>query len=201
MTGTVKTNRTIKTPAEIQNCLVLREAGYSLAAISTKTGISPATLTRHFKKHGAVKGTLSLSAVDEARQQLLSDSGFIGELKAAIASSIVDDLSHVAQLRESMAVTLEQVMTDAALPAHCKCRAIAALATSLTLTQKAARVALQADNQLIEQDTIPELFISELTAEDIERMRIEQRLLSGEVIDDAPTDDIDYDDNIIEEME
>jgi AcrR family transcriptional regulator len=197
-----KPTRTIKTPAEIQNCLVLREAGYSLAAIATKTGISPATLTRHFSKHGAVKGTLSLSAVNKARQQLLSDTGFVGELKQAIASSILDDLSHVAQLRQSMCLILEDVMTDTSLPAHYKSRAIAALATSLTMTQKAARVALQADNQPIEQDSIPELFISELTAEDIEQMRIEQRQLSGEVIDDAPTDDIDYDDNdIIEEME
>ena len=88
---------TIKTPAEILNCLVLREAGYSLAAIASKTGISPATLTRHFKKHGAIKGTLSLSAVDEARQQLLSDSGFIEGLKTAIASSICDDIAHVAR--------------------------------------------------------------------------------------------------------
>lgn len=190
--------RTIKTPAEIQNCLVLREAGYSLAAISIKTGISPATLTRHFKKHGAIKGTLSLSAVDEARQQLLTDSGFIGELKAAIASSIVDDLSHVAQLRESMTLILEDVMKDTALPAHYKSRAVAALATSLTLTQKAARVALRADDQPIEQDSIPQLFISELTAEDIEKMRIEQQILLGEIIDDAPTHTID--DDVIEEI-
>jgi AcrR family transcriptional regulator len=187
---------TIKTPVEIQNCLVLREAGYSLAAIATKTGISPATLTRHFKKHGAIKGTLSLSAVDEARQQLLSDSGFIGELKTAIASSICDDLAQVAQVREAMSLILEDVMNDTSLPAHYKSRAVAALATSLTLTQKAARVALQADNQPIEQDSLPELFISELTAEDIERMRIEQRILSGEVTDDV-TDPAPHGDNDI----
>lgn len=197
MTSTAKTTRTIKTPAEIQNCLVLREAGYSLAAIASKTGISPATLTRHFKKHGASKGTLSLSAVEEARQQLLADSGFIGELKAAIASSVCDDLAQVKALRESMTMILEQVMTDASLPGHYKSRAVAALATSLTLTQKAARVALQADNQPIEPDDLPELFITELTSEDIERMRTEQRLLSGEVIDDPQP----YDDDIIETLD
>jgi AcrR family transcriptional regulator len=193
---------TVKTPTEIKQALVLREAGYSLAAIATKTGISPATLTRHFKKHGAPKGTLSVSAVDEARQQLLSDSGFIGELKTAIASSICDDVAHVARLRESMALILEDVMNDTALPAHYKSRAIAALATSLTLTQKAARIALQTDNQPIEQESLPELYITELTSEDIERMRTEQRILAGELIDDTPTDEISNDDNdVIEELE
>jgi AcrR family transcriptional regulator len=191
-----KTSRTIKTPAEIQNCLVLREAGYSLSAIATKTGISPATLTRHFSKHGALKGTLSLSAVEEARQQLLNDSGFIDGLKTAIASSIVDDLSQVAALRESMALILEAVMTDTTLPAHYKSRAVAALATSLTLTQKAARVALQADSQPIEQESLPDLFISELTAEDIDKMRVEQLIASGACIDELP----DYDNDVVDEV-
>jgi len=73
-----------------------------------------------------------------------------------------------------MALILEEVMIDKSLPAHYKSRAVAALATSLTLTQKAARIALQADSQPIEQDSLPELFITELSQDDIVEMRRSQ---------------------------
>ncbi|PPD44898.1 MAG: hypothetical protein CTY16_11080 [Methylobacter sp.] len=181
MTTKKPAKRIIKTPKQIQRALVLREAGYSIAAISVKTAISPATLTRHFKKHGAVRGSLSLTAVEDARQELLSDSGFIGELRHQIAASITDDMAHVVALRESMALILEEIMKDAALPSHYKSRAIAALATSLTLTQKAARIALSVDDQPVEQDQLPTLHITELTADDIFQMRNEQIRLNEEM--------------------
>lgn len=175
---------TVKTPGQIKEALVLREAGYSLAAISVKTNISPSTLARHFAKHGAAKGALSSEAVEEARQQLITDSGFINGLKQQIAASISDDLSHVQQLREAATLILEQLMADKSLPAHYKSRGVAALATSLSMTQKAARTALKADDQPIEQGSLPELFIYELTPEEVELMRSEQQ--QKDVIYDEP---------------
>lgn len=152
----------------------MREAGYSLAAISQRTGISSATLARHFKKYGASKGGLSDSAVDEARQQLMNDAGFINDLKNQIAAAIVDDISHVQQLREASTLLLEELMADKSLPPHYKTRAIAALATSLRLTQEAWRKSLNIDSLEPEPESLPQLVVYELTAEEITQMRQEQ---------------------------
>ncbi len=169
----------VKTPGEIQQAVTLRAGGYSLAAIANKTGISPSTLQRHFAKHRAKKGAISIDAIEEAKQSLLNDAGFVDGLKHMIASSITDDLAHVAQLRGAMALTLESLMTDNTLPAHYRTRGLAALATSLRLTQETSRKALAIDAQPPEQATIPVLSITELTAEDIATIHQQQREAMG----------------------
>ena len=174
-----KNKRTVKTTEEIQLAVTLRAGGYSLQAISQKLSISPSTLTRHFSSLGVSKGLIDGDAIDLAKQQLMNDSGFINGLKDAIASSIVDDLSHCAALREAMALTLEMMMNDADTQPTYKARGIAALSTALQLTQKTSRVALQADYQPIEQESLPELYIRELTEYDIELMRQQQLELSS----------------------
>ncbi|WP_305909594.1 hypothetical protein Q9L42_004635 [Methylomarinum sp. Ch1-1] len=153
----------------------MRDAGYSLASIADKTGISIATLARHFKRHGVSKGSLTDESVELARQQLLSDAGFIDSLKAQIAASIVDDLAHVRQLRTASAILLEEMLNDKNLPPHYKTRGVAALSTSLRLTQEAARKALRVDELEPEPSELPELIVSELTAAEIEEMRKEQQ--------------------------
>jgi AraC-like DNA-binding protein len=169
-----KTKRTVKTSEEIQRALTLRAAGYSLQSISQKTSISPSTLTRHFSKLGISKGLIDVNAVDLAKQQLLNDSGFINGLKDAIASAIIDDLSHGAALREAIALTLELLMKDTDTAPTNKAKGIASLSNALALTQKTNRIALQADHQPIEQESLPELYIRELTKHDIELLRRQQ---------------------------
>lgn len=193
MTGKFKTN------AELKQALILRNGGYSVAAIATRTGISTSTLSRHFKKLGTARGSLTDDAVMEARQQLLNDAGFMSELKQQIAAVIVDDLAHVIQLREAMALTLEAMMTDASLPAHSKTRGIAALATSLRLTQEAARKALSIDDQQIEQEAMPQLLISELTTADIDELRRQQRQF--EIDTGTNNDEYACDNEVIESVD
>ncbi len=168
MTGTVKPNPVLK------QALLLRESGYSVATIAQKTGVSATTLNRLFRKVGAPKGTLTSSSVEEARAALLNDSAFISELKGRIAASLLDDLSHITAIRAAMAEVLEDTMGDIELQPHAKARSIAALSTSLSLTQKASRIALGVDNQPVEQSELPTLQISELTLDDIEDMRRQQ---------------------------
>ena len=194
MTG--KTARTVKTSDEIKSAIVLRDAGYSLASIASKTNISPSTLQRHFRKLGTSKGALSNKAVYDARQELLNDGGFISDLKRQISASLLDDLQQAQDIRASIAITLYDLMQDTSTPATYKARAIAALATGLTLTQKMMRVTLAMDDQPIEQESLPNLLISELTQADIDDMRRHQYQLSGL---DEPTN---YDDlNDVIEME
>ena len=165
----------------IEEAVILREGGYSLASISNKTGISPATLHRQFKKHGINKGSLTNTAIEVAKQQLLSDAGFVDSLKHQIAASITDDLAHVKQLREASALLLEELMNDKSLPAHYKARGVTALTTGIRLTQEVARRALQVDKLEPEAQDLPELTIRELTTNEIELMRNEQVKESIEV--------------------
>jgi len=193
MTGTVKPNPLLK------QALLLRESGYSVATIKERTGVSASTLNRLFRKVGAPKGTLTKSSVEEARAALLSDSAFISELKGRIAASLLDDLAHITAIRSAMAEALEETMGDIELPAHAKARSIAALATSLTLTQKASRIALGVDNQPVEQSELPTLEISELTLDDIEDMRRQQdelNVLTGVTV---PSVTVTEDNEIVEE--
>jgi AraC-like DNA-binding protein len=163
-----------KTADQIKQAIVLRDAGYSLASIADKTGVSVSTLARAFKRHGITKGGLNDEAITEARQQLLADGGLIDQLKHEIAAAVVDDISHVRQIREAAALLLEELMTDTSLPAHYKTRGLAALSTTLRLTQEAARRALKADEVQPEATELPSLTIIELTQDEIKQLRDEQ---------------------------
>lgn len=163
-----------KTNDELKQAIVLRQAGYSLASISERTGISVSTLVRHFSKHKIDKGSLSTEAVEQARQRLLNDAGLVDRLKHEIAAAVVDDISHVKQLRAAAALLLEELMADTSLPAHYKTRGLAALSTSLRLTQDAARKALGSDKLEPDPSELPTLTITELTAAEIESMRTEK---------------------------
>jgi AraC-like DNA-binding protein len=193
---TGKTARTVKTTDEIKSAIVLRDAGYSLASIASKTNISPSTLQRHFRKLSTSKGALSSKAVNDARQELLNDGGFISDLKLHIAAALIDDLQQAKDIRASVSVILSELMQDELTPVTYKARAVAALATTLTLSQKMMRITLAMDDQPIEQESLPNLLISELTQADIDEMRRHQLELSGL---DEPTN---YDDlNDVIEME
>ncbi|WP_031431687.1 helix-turn-helix domain-containing protein [Methylomicrobium agile] len=135
-----------KTSDELKRAITLRAAGWTLSAIVTETGISASTLQRYFRTHGIERGTISTEAVEQAKQRLLSDAGFIDDLKHQIAASIIDDLSLVRQLRETLALSLEELAADPTTPATLKARSLAALSTSLKITQDVSRRALRIDN-------------------------------------------------------
>jgi AcrR family transcriptional regulator len=118
-----------KTKEAIQHAITLREAGLTLSVIADKTGISASTLFRAFKKHGIGRGELTNELIEEARQQLLNDAGFIDQLKHTIASSIVDDLSLVRKIREMLTLALEEIGSDSSTPAILKARSLAAFST------------------------------------------------------------------------
>jgi hypothetical protein len=65
-------------------------------------------------------------------------------------------------------------MADTSLPPHYKTRGLAALSTSLRLTQEAARKALRADDLQPEATELPELVVRELSQHEIEELRHKQ---------------------------
>jgi hypothetical protein len=74
-------------------------------------------------------------------------------------------------------------MADTSFPPHYKTRGLAALSTSLRLTQEAARKALRADEMEPEASELPSLTIIELTQDEIKQLRDEQ---AKDDIFDAP---------------
>lgn len=165
-----------KTSDELKRAVTLRAAGWTLTAIVTETGISASTLQRHFKAHGIGRGTLSAEAVEEARQQLLDDAGFVDNLKHQIAAAILDDLSLARQLRESALLALEELATDTTTPLVARSRAIVALATATKITSDILRRALRLDNGALNQvEEVPVLTVLKMTDEDIEQVQRELR--------------------------
>ena len=162
MTGTVKT------PAEIKRAVTLRNAGHSLSSISLKTQISASTLVRHFDRLKITKGTITSDAVEAARQELLNDVGFIGDLKIQIASSISDDLSQAIAIRESIALSLEQLTNDDSELASVKARSLSALSTAIKITQEVQRKALNVEEytKSLDLEDLPELTIRRMSAEE-----------------------------------
>jgi len=162
MTGSVKT------PAEIKRAVTLRNAGHSLSSISLKTQISASTLVRHFDRLKITKGVITSDAVEAARQELLNDVGFIGDLKIQIASSISDDLSQAIAIRESIALSLEQLTNDDSELASVKARSLSALSTAIKITQEVQRKALNVEEytKSLDLEDLPELTIRRMSAEE-----------------------------------
>lgn len=170
-------------PKILKRALLLREAGHSLAAISDKTGLSPSTLYRHLKRLQITRGELTSESVEQAKQNLLQDAGFIDELKHTIAASIIDDLSIVRMIRESLILSLEDLTADTTTPASMKARSLAALSTSLSITQTVQRKALNIDAETQKQfEELPVLTIRKM--DDTEIAAVRNRLKDSDEGDD-----------------
>ena len=167
-------NGKVKTTDQLKLAFIQRDAGYSLSSIASNTGISPRTLSRHFKRLGTPKGELTSQVLNEAREQLLKDGSLVSDIKHQIAAAQLDSLSHIAELRSAIAITLDDLMQDKTISPMYRSRAIAALATSINLTETTIRKILQIDKQPIEESQLPTLYISKLTQGDIDKIRKDQ---------------------------
>ncbi|MDD5462594.1 MAG: hypothetical protein PHG00_13330 [Methylococcales bacterium] len=161
-------------PAALKKAITLRLAGYSLASIAFKTGLSASTLYRQFSKLKVKSGSISAAALDEARNELLNDAGFVNDLKHTIAASIVDDIMVAKRTREAIVLTLDELIDEqSAIKASLadlslRARALAALATSLSVTQVVQRKALNVDAESYQQvQELPTLTIRKMSDDDV----------------------------------
>lgn len=170
-------------PKILKRALVLREAGYSLSAISEKTGLSSSTLYRHFKKLEVSRGGLTSVTVEQARQDLLGDAGFVDQLKHAIASAVLDDIQISKVIRTAMLLSLDELITDTLTPAALKSRSLAALSVSLKTTSDVVRRALNLDQESYQQlEELPTLTIRKM--DDTEIAAVQNRLNDGDEEDE-----------------
>jgi AraC-like DNA-binding protein len=171
-----KMTRHVATPDVLGGALAMREAGYTVLAISQRLGMSTRTLQRHFAANGTRKGTVKTALYNRAVADLLSSITSETSLKEEAARQLADDLAHARHIRELMhAASL--VMTATNLPeAALVMRAAAAYSTAIKNTSDIVRQSLRLDrfrDDLGEE--MPELVVSELTQESIAELRDEHR--------------------------
>lgn len=155
-------------PDETKEALTLRQAGWTLSAISDKIGASPSTLYRLFKKSGTTRGAITAESVEAAKQQIIQDADFVESLKHQIASSIVDDLQMSKSIKEQALLTLELLETEND-SSMIKARALAALATSIKVASDVQRRCLRIDDPTLtpQSEDLPTLTITKMTDEEI----------------------------------
>jgi AcrR family transcriptional regulator len=132
-------------PNLLEHAITLRLAGHTLSSITDRTGLSASTLYRYFRQYAVKRSQVKVDCVLAAREQLINDTSLIDNLKPRIASSIDDDLALSRQIRDAIARCLEELLTESRTPTAVKCRSLAALSTSLRLTQEVQRRALNMD--------------------------------------------------------
>jgi AraC-like DNA-binding protein len=162
---------------QIKEAAVMRAAGYSLPVIAERLNVSPRTLQRHFKAHGVKAGTLKQKVIDKAREDLLALAMDSEALMLEAARVVTDDLACARMIRERAIHVVEALKLEDHQSATEAARALAAIATTLKVTQDVARRALNMDkiNAEMERETLPELVIREMTADEVEEAQRQAR--------------------------
>ncbi len=161
------------TPNQITEAVTLRAAGYTLTAISQRTGISLRTLNRHFEQHGAKKGTVKDEVIEAAKRDLIEGITSNDRVKEEAGRMVADDLAHGRLLRERMALACEHLTATNLEEAALLMRAAAAYSTAIKNTSDMMRHTLRTDRALDQADEqdLPVLVIQEISAEDALQMR------------------------------
>ncbi|GLZ88705.1 hypothetical protein Pres01_47560 [Metapseudomonas resinovorans] len=167
------------TPDQGAQAVILREAGYSLAAISERLGISLSTVQRLLKKHKAVAGATTQALIEKAREEMLASAFALDSVQRTAAALVLDDLALSQKIRQKLFSALEVLEPDSPIVF----RSLAASATALKLTQDVGRRALPLDKleqaQAVEE--LPALEIRIMSPLDVDEMRAHQRREEAEL--------------------
>lgn len=162
--------RKTTTPKEVTEILTLREAGYTVLAISQKVNISTRTIDRHLATHGTKKGSLKQEVIENARTEMFKLINSNTAIREEAAKLIADDIAHSNHIRGIM-IDASEFMKATSLPeAVLVMRGAAAYSTAFKNTSDTIRHALGVDKLIDDTDELPELVIRELTSTEIELM-------------------------------
>lgn len=162
--------RKTATPREVTAMLALREAGYTVLAISQKLNMSVRTVQRHLATHGAKKGSLKEEIIENARAELFKLVTSNPAIREEAAKLISDDIAHAAHLRTIILEASEHLTATSPQEAVLVMRAAAAYSTALKNTSDTIRHSLGVDKIVDDTDDLPELILTELTNEQVEAM-------------------------------
>lgn len=167
--------KTATTPEKVADIIALREAGYTALSIAQRLGVSIRTVQRHIAAHGAKKGALKATVIQQAREELLRAVTSNETIKEEAAKLIHDDLAHAHHLRELLIGASEHLHATSLKEAALVMRAAAAYSTAIKNTSDTIRHTLRIDQTVEDaEEEMPELLIRELTEAEIEEIRGEQ---------------------------
>jgi AraC-like DNA-binding protein len=161
-------------PDVVGEALALREAGYTVLAISQRLGISIRTLQRHFAAAGTRKGALKDEVLQRAKSELMARITSDEAIKEEAARLVADDLAHSLHLRDVILAASEQMKATTLEEAALVMRAAAAYSTAIKNTSDIIRRSLRVEQRDDTGDELPELVVRELTQAEIEDMRREE---------------------------
>lgn len=161
-------------PDVVGEALALREAGYTVLAISQRLGISIRTLQRHFAAAGTRKGALKDEVLQRAKSELMARITSDEAIKEEAARLVADDLAHSLHLRDIILAASEQMKATTLDEAALVMRAAAAYSTAIKNTSDIIRRSLRVEQRDDTGDELPELVVRELTQAEIENMRREE---------------------------
>ena len=159
------------TTKQITGMLILREAGYTVLAISQVTGFSVRTVYRHLNSHGIKKGSIKIELIDNARAEMLASVSSDSAIREQAAKLICDDLAHSNHVRNIIIEASEHLKATNVTEAALVMRAAAAYSTVIKNTSDTIRHSLGIDKIVDDNvDDLPELVVTELTNEQIREM-------------------------------
>lgn len=176
--------RKTTTPKQVTDILVLREAGYTVLAISQKVDKSQRTISRVLAKYGAKKGALKKEVVERARSEMIALVKSSSAIKEEAAKLVLDDIAHSNHLRDVLLKASEHLIATDVKEAALVMRAAAAYSTTLKNTSDTVRHSLDVGKGEDTIEDMPELVIREITGDEAMAMT-----LSSMVEDEADNED------------
>lgn len=162
------------TPEQVSQVVVLREAGYTTAMISSEVGLSPATVKRIYTAQNAKKGAVSKELVEKARNDVINSIADNDKLKAMTAKLIQDNLAINELIRDKVVESVSKLEPVDTETAALSLRGLTAASTSIKNTSDAVRSLLSFDHLNGDVEGLETLTYYDLTEEDIKEMRRQQ---------------------------
>jgi AcrR family transcriptional regulator len=184
-------------PDVLTEALALREAGFTVLAVSQRLGVSTRTLQRHFATHGAKKGAVKGELLAKARADLMNHITSNDAIRAEVAQLIADNIAHARHLRTILLEASAHMKATSLPEAVLVARAAAAYATTIKTTSDAVRSILPLDrlSDDIAED-LPELVVRVIS--DSEAVEIAKKAAAGMGNEDEASDD-HQDDEVVKE--
>lgn len=159
--------------ATVERILCWRQAGLTLASISSREGVSVSAIKQIIKRTGGVsRGGCRKAVLEKAKQIVIRDSNLAETIALGVSASIASDLSLANQIRDNASLMLEVIFNDSSTSTATKARSLAALATAASVAQAISFRALEIDKQRNAiSDDLPELTITGYSSEETEDIR------------------------------
>lgn len=151
-----------------------REAGYLVAEIAAKHGVSVSAVKSICKKNGAIKFASRNLLVENARQQIINDSQLAQRVAHETGKAILTELALSTQIKQAASLLIERIYdNDSNMTIAMRSRSLAAVSTSIVNAQSLAHKALNLQKEVsgADFDDLPSLIIEGYTDAEMQDIR------------------------------